>query len=119
MRTQNNIRKCFLVSFFFIAFTFSKAQTNAIEVPQKVRLGMKFSPTFGWAKVLEGSLSSNGLGLNIGYGVMADFNISKNPNYWLSTEFNITTIQTQLESPDPLYITDGTGLERQFTNATL
>ena len=117
MRTQNNIRISFLLSFFFLSLSTVTAQTSSpTETLQKVRIGLKFSPTFNWAKVLQGSLESKGLPISIGYGVMVDFNIAKNPNYWLSTEFNITTLSSKLESSKPLFIRDATNLEREFTD---
>ena len=117
MRTQNNIRISFLLSFFFFAFSAVNAQTgSATETPQKVRIGLKFSPTFNWVKVLEGSFESKGLPTSIGYGIMVDFNIAKNPNYWLSTEFNITTLSSKLKSSKSLFINDGINPEREFTD---
>jgi hypothetical protein len=117
MRTQNNIRKCFLVSFFFLSAGFIQAQTES-TTPGNIRMGLKFNPVFNWTKIIEGKMESKGLPMSIGYGVMADFNIAKNPNYWLSTEFNLTQIVSRVKSTQSLYITKD-NLSREFTNVEL
>lgn len=75
---------------------------NAQDI-KKVRIGFKISPNFAWTHIMEGRMQSNGMGLGFSYGLMADFNIAKNPNYWLATEFIITSQPSSIKSQDPLH----------------
>ncbi len=115
MTTQNNITKSILAGFFSILLSSAAAQTSDI---QKVRIGLKFNPVFNWVKVMEGTMENNGVPMSVGYGVMMDFNIAKNPNYWLSTEFNVTTFSNKLKSSTQLFINNN-GTEREFNDVEL
>ncbi|WP_158797236.1 porin family protein [Pedobacter sp. L105] len=65
------------------------------------RLGLMANPTIGWVKPESGT--SNGANLGFSYGLMADFNFTR--NYSFSTGLSITTINgksTEI-NPSPFY----------------
>lgn len=77
---------------------------------RKVVIGFKASPNFAWTRMMEGSMENNGLGLGFSYGLMGDINIANNPNYWLSTEFIVTSCPTKINSTQTLW-SDINGLQ--------
>ncbi len=105
MRTQINNTLLFAAMFLAGAGTKSFAQTTAAAStgPKNLRIGFKFSPNFTFSKVMEGNVKNNGMGLGYSYGMMFDFNLGNNPNYWVSTEVIVTTQPTKLKSTDTLY----------------
>ena len=69
------------------------------------RLGLMANPTIGWVKPSSGT--SNGANLGFSYGLMADFNFTR--NYSFSTGLSITTINgksTEI-NPSPFAGDDG------------
>ena len=74
------------------AFNFASAQES-----KSFSFGFKVSPNFAWVKVQEGPMTNNGLGLGFTYGVTADFMLLKNPNYWLSTELDVTSLPSKVQ----------------------
>lgn len=87
----------------FSTFSTVYSQTNPTQEDRSVRIGFKFSPNFCWSKFNVGNFSNNGSSLGISYGVMADFHFK--PEYALSTELLISTINTKIQSNDTLYNT--------------
>lgn len=70
---------------------------------RKVVIGFKASPNFAWTRMMEGPMENNGLGLGFSYGLMGDINIANNPNYWLSTEFIVTSTPSKISTNDTLW----------------
>ena len=88
---------CALLSGLTFMHTVS-AQDN-----RKVIIGFKASPNFAWTRMMEGPMENNGLGLGFSYGLMGDINIANNPNYWLSTEFIVTSTPSKINTNDTLW----------------
>lgn len=105
MRTQINNTLLFAAIFLAgaISKTYAQSAPTAAKSPKNVRIGFKFSPNFTFNKVMEGNVKNNGLGLGFSYGMMLDFNLGNNPNYWISTELLITNQPSKLKSTDTLY----------------
>ena len=61
------------------------------------RLGLAANPTIGWVKPESGT--SNGANLGFSYGLLADFNFTR--NYSFSTGISITTINGKSTEIDP------------------
>ncbi|MFN5250945.1 MAG: porin family protein [Bacteroidia bacterium] len=118
MRTQIN------TTLLFGALLLSGITNNAnAQMPaaadntlKTVRFGFKASPNFSWVRIMEGRVKSNGAGLGISYGLMGDFNIGGNPNYWLSTEAIVTSFPSKIASMDTLHNTTNS-LTQTYTNA--
>jgi hypothetical protein len=119
MRTQ--INNTLLFAAMILAGFGSKTNAQPGNTPaavQKFRIGFKFSPNFTWTKIMEGPMKNNGTNLGYSYGVMMDFNMGNNPNYWLSTEMIITNFPTSVKSTETLYNTKFpvAGVDNKFTN---
>lgn len=96
---QINTRLCLCALFCGITFMHTvNAQDN-----RKVAIGFKVSPNFAWTRIMEGPMENNGLGLGFSYGLMGDINIANNPNYWLSTEFIVTSTPSKIYTNDTLW----------------
>ncbi|MBS3914758.1 MAG: PorT family protein [Bacteroidetes bacterium] len=94
---------------------FSSMQKSGELELRKARFGFKISPNFNWIKVMEGRMKSNGTGLGISYGIMADFNIGGNASYWLGTELIVSTTPGKIAAMDTLYNSNVPG--QPFTKA--
>jgi len=77
--------------------------TVSAQDNRKVIIGFKASPNFAWTRMMEGPMENNGLGLGFSYGLMGDINIANNPNYWLSTEFIVTSTPSKINTNDTLW----------------
>ncbi|MEK0421159.1 MAG: hypothetical protein RLZZ161_1010 [Bacteroidota bacterium] len=96
---QINARLCVCALLFGLTFMHTvTAQDN-----RKLIIGFKASPNFTWTRIMEGSMENNGMGLGFSYGLAGDINIAKNPNYWLSTEFLVTSCPSKVNSKDTLW----------------
>jgi hypothetical protein len=98
MKTQINSR--LLLTAIFFGVSFFSAKTATAQDNRNVAIGFKVSPNFTWTRIMEGAMENNGMGLGFSYGLMADINIAKNPNYWFSTEFIVTSAPTKINSTD-------------------
>jgi len=108
---QINTRLCLCALFCGITFMHTvNAQDN-----RKVAIGFKVSPNFAWTRIMEGPMENNGLGLGFSYGLMGDINIANNPNYWLSTEFIVTSTPSKIYTNDTLW-SDKNGVIHRNTN---
>lgn len=81
--------------------------TVSAQDNRKVAIGFKVSPNFAWTRIMEGPMENNGLGLGFSYGLMGDINIANNPNYWLSTEFIVTSAPSKINTGDTLWSKKG------------
>lgn len=111
---QINTRLCLCALFCGITFMHTvNAQDN-----RKVAIGFKVSPNFAWTRIMEGPMENNGLGLGFSYGLMGDINIANNPNYWLSTEFSVTSTPSKIYTNDTLWSDDAnkSGVIHRNTN---
>jgi hypothetical protein len=97
MQIKARLCLCALLSGLTFMHTVS-AQDN-----RKVIIGFKASPNFAWTRMMEGPMENNGLGLGFSYGLMGDINIANNPNYWLSTEFIVTSTPSKINTNDTLW----------------
>ena len=105
---QINARLCLCALFCGITFMHTvNAQDN-----RKVAIGFKVSPNFAWTRMMEGTMENNGLGLGFSYGLTGDINISKNPNYWMSAEFIVTSIPSKTYTNDTLWSDKGGVMHR-------
>jgi len=121
MRTQ--INNTLLFAAIFLAGLGSKTMAQPATptaTVQKFRIGFKFSPNFAWTKIIEGSMKNNGMSLGYSYGVMLDFNLGNNANYWLATELLVTNLPGSVKSTTTLYNskTPIAGSPSPFTNTT-
>lgn len=114
MKTQRNITFLFAAMFFLSGNL--KAQ-NTTTSPASFRLGFKIQPTLNFTKMQEGNMSNNGAKLGFSYGLMGDFNLGKNPNYWFSVEALISSMPSSIKSNDTLYNTSS-GFPVAYTNVS-
>jgi len=111
---QSNIRLCLCTLFCGLTFMHTvNAQDN-----RKVAIGFKVSPNFAWTRIMEGPMENNSLGLGFSYGLMGDINIGNNPNYWLSTEFIVTSTPSKINTNDTLWSDDKLKSGLPYKNAT-
>lgn len=117
MRTQINNSLLLAVAMLAGFTSFCSAQnTETGSSPlRSVRFGFKASPNFNWVNVMEGRVKSNGTALGISYGIMGDFNIAGNENYWISSEVIVTSMPAKIAALDTLYITNNS-LSAPYTN---
>ncbi|MBL7812517.1 MAG: outer membrane beta-barrel protein [Bacteroidetes bacterium] len=100
MKTQRNITLLFgAIATFCCAI---QAQAQDKKSARSVVIGFKASPNFAWTRIMEGSLKNDGMGLGFSYGLMGDFNIAGNPNYWLSCEAIVTSFPSKVAATDTL-----------------
>lgn len=59
--------------------------------------GFKISPNFAWAKIQDGAMENNGLGLGFSYGLTGDYQLGSVGNYFLSTDILITSAPVKLQ----------------------
>lgn len=64
------------------------------------QLGFTLTPNLGWARINDNSPSYSAEGTNVGfsYGLIGDFGFSK--NYFFSTAFTLTSINTKVSNTD-------------------
>ncbi|WP_256014384.1 porin family protein [Desertivirga xinjiangensis] len=64
------------------------------------QLGFTLTPNLGWARINDSSPSYSSEGTNVGfsYGLIGDFGFSK--NYFFSTAFTLTSINTKVSNTD-------------------
>lgn len=114
MNTQIKARLCLCTLVMGITFMHTiNAQDN-----RKVAIGFKVSPNFAWTRIMEGPMENNGLGLGFSYGLMGDINIANNPNYWLSTEFIVTSTPSKINTGDTLWTDDRRTIGLPYKNAS-
>jgi hypothetical protein len=109
MQIKARLCLCALISGLTFMHTVNAQDTR------KVAIGFKVSPNFAWTRMMEGPMENNGLGLGFSYGLMGDINIANNPNYWLSTEFIVTSCPSKINTNDTLWTKKG---GTSFTNAS-
>ncbi|MCC7296870.1 MAG: outer membrane beta-barrel protein [Bacteroidia bacterium] len=117
MRTQ--INNTLLLGAIIVAGFSSRVSAQTTEAAKAdtktVRFGFKASPNLSWVKVFEGRVKNNGMGLGISYGLMGDFNIGNNPNYWIGAEAIVTSMPSNIAALDTLYITNN-NLSQPYAN---
>lgn len=59
--------------------------------------GFKISPNFAWAKIQDGAMENNGLGLGFSYGLTGDYQFGSVGNYFLSADVLITSAPVKLQ----------------------
>lgn len=114
MKTQRNTTFLF-AALFFLAGNI-KAQ-NPSSSPSSFRLGFKIQPTLNFNKIMEGNLANNGAKLGFSYGLMGDFNLGGNPNYWLAVEALISSMPASVKATDTL-INTSSGFPVSYNNVS-
>ncbi len=77
--------------------------------------GFKISPNFAWAKIQDGAMENNGLGLGFSYGLTGDYQLGSVGNYFLSTDILITSAPVKLQQMGTLLNIKGSN-EDTFSN---
>lgn len=83
--------KNWLLVLIVIVFPFLvKAQQSEVK---KVRLGFTLTPNTGWLRFKDSNAGeANGGRFGFSYGILGDFSLASNNNYYFSTAFALTTI---------------------------
>lgn len=66
-----------------------------------LRLGLHFSPNFGWLKVDDSAFENDGSVINYSYGLITEFNLGASENYAVSTGFSVFNQSGALISKNP------------------
>jgi hypothetical protein len=93
-------RYSFLLCLFLLPFIGLAQQSPERKT---VELGFTVSPNIGWMRVtnsMDGAVTSNGSRAGISYGVLADVGFTS--NYYFSTAFVLTSVNSKLSEVDPL-----------------
>lgn len=91
-RKNVSMKKIILFAVIFVS-------TVQFIFAQKVDLGLKLHPNFGWFNSVNGTAKSDGMRFGYSYGLMGDFYLNKKNNYAIATEFSITNICGRLTAP--------------------
>lgn len=98
------MKKTFFVLLLILFPFLIKAQGFA---GNNVQLGFTLTPNTGWLRFNDSDpgTSSNGGRLGFSYGVLGDFGIAGNTNYYFSTAFTLTTVngKAATSAPSQLY----------------
>lgn len=113
MKTQRNNTFLFAAMFFVAVNIFG--QNTPASGPANFRLGFKVMPTFNFVNVMEGAMTNNGAKLGFSYGLMGDFNLGNNPNYWLSVEALVSSMPLSCKATDTL-INTSSGFSVPYVN---
>lgn len=114
MKTQRNTTFLFTAIFFLTGNLL--AQTTSSNAPQSFKLGFKVMPTLNFVKVMEGNVASNGAKLGFSYGLMGDFNLGKNPNYWFSVEALISSMPASVKATEDTLYNNASGFSAIYKN---
>ncbi|MGB0165925.1 MAG: porin family protein [Luteibaculum sp.] len=60
-----------------------------VSAQNNFRLGLHFSPNFGWFKSDENNLENDGSVLNYSYGLITEFNLGESQNYAVATGLSV------------------------------
>lgn len=91
-----------------LLFLMVSPKINA-QSSQKVRMGFTASPNLGWISTAKTGYESDGAKLGIKYGILMDFRLFENDNYFLASGFTINHLGFKLASPD-VYMADTTNV---------
>jgi len=96
------MKKQFFAAIMFMTPFISLAQQNS----NNVQLGFTLTPNIGWLNFNDDdeATSSDGSRIGFSYGVLGDFSLAQNQNYYFSTAFTVTSVNGKAE------ITDETGI---------
>lgn len=95
------MKKQFFAALMLLLPFISQAQIDA----DRVQLGFTLTPNIGWLQFNDDNAgtSSDGARIGFSYGVLGDFSVAQNQNYYFSTAFTVTSVNGKAE------ITDETG----------
>jgi hypothetical protein len=113
MKTQINGRLLLTAIFWLTGFCIFPNKLIGQQTPaRKVIMGFKVSPNLSWVRMMEGNLENKGMKPSFSYGLIGDFMIARNPNYWLSGEMLISSFPVSVAATDTLY-----SGKKPYTNA--
>ncbi len=85
---------------------------------RSLSFGMQIAPTFAWLKSDNKGYDNQGSAIGFNYGLVTDFSLSDNSNYFFSTGVQVAELPGKMLSPSIHYDPDTTALGNTLEYAT-